>query len=86
MNRSKWVLLFQSRKFWAMVFGLAMLGVSYQFGHVSLETTELSALGIISAYILGVAVEDHGRALAQASPSVTTIAIPPSVTQLTMPP
>lgn len=63
----KFATLLQSRKFWAMIFGLVSVGIPYQFGHTSLELTETGALGILSAYILGVAVEDNGQAHAQAA-------------------
>lgn len=72
--------LFQSRKFWALVFGLVTLGVSYQFGHVTLETVEIGVISLLSVYIGATALVDHGIALSQAAPPVTTINIPPQVT------
>lgn len=70
--------LLVSRKFWALVFGLVTLGISYQFGHIPLEQAELGVLAILSAYIGGTAIEAHGAAMATAPPPVVNLTVHPS--------
>lgn len=77
-TQSKLLLLLCSRKFWATVLAIATALVAYQTGQVALGQTELTIVGVLSAYVLAVAVEDAGQAAGNASPPTTTIVLPPT--------
>ncbi len=59
---AKWKYLLSSRKFWAAVLGLVLLVVKTFKPDLPLQAEELAGvLAIISAYILGTALEDGLR-------------------------
>ncbi len=60
---SKWMQLLRSRKFWAALVGLGMVVLRVFRPDFPLTDEQLTGLVVvIVGYILGVAVEDAGRA------------------------
>jgi uncharacterized membrane protein len=59
---NKWKLLFSSRKFWAAILGLVLMVAKTFKPDLPLQAEELAGvMAILSAYILGTAVEDGLR-------------------------
>ncbi len=58
---NKWLALLASRKFWAAMVGMLLVIVRTAFPDFPLEDEALiGMLSVLAAYILGVAIEDHG--------------------------
>lgn len=63
MNKFKTLL--KSRKFWAAVVGVAVTTIkAYRPDFPLTEDQLTSVVALLAAYIVGTAVEDHGRAAA----------------------
>lgn len=57
----KFQALLQSRKFWALVSSLVAVGFGLYNGAINAEQAANLVIGALSAYSLGVAIEDHGK-------------------------
>jgi len=53
--------LFRSRKFWALLAGLAAIAAGFSVGDLTQWQAVQALVAALAAYSLGVAIEDNGR-------------------------